>query len=281
MGVIAACLYSAGYTGTTTYKDSTGATQTDVVIAPWVVYTCCAAIGFGTLFGGWSIVGKMALDIYPKMQRSSGFCANSGAIIALSVATYGLPIGLPVSTTHLMNCAIVSTGVAESGIRAVQWKVMVNMLITWVSTIPCTIFIGFVLGSLMILPGGWGPFFCVLFALATLGFVGWCAWRQRHVRKETSDRIIQKYELHSTPQSEKEDGQSEKEDGAKNPEPSEVSVKNDDRALRQPDQAVSDEAEISKKEATQSMEEVAPKASDDAMHVKKEENAGEIELQNL
>lgn len=151
MGIIAACLLSAGYTSTYSYLDSSGKIVTDVHIEGWVLYSCCGAIAVGTLFGGWSIVGKMALDIYPKLNRASGFCANSGAIVALSVATYGLPIGLPVSTTHAMNCAILATGVGESGRKAVHWHTMAHMLVCWIVTIPITMFVGFAATSLMLL----------------------------------------------------------------------------------------------------------------------------------
>jgi len=199
MGVIAACLLSAGYTTTYSYLDSSGKPATDVVIQPWVMFSCNAAIGFGTLFGGWAIVGKMALDIYPKMNRTSGFCANTGAIISLSVATYGLPIGLPVSTTHAMNCGIVAAGVSESGFKGVQWRVMLYMLICWIFTIPTTMFLGFALCSLMLLPGAWAPFFCIFWGVLILSFMAFCVFKQRKGRKETAHRIAEKYELHSTP----------------------------------------------------------------------------------
>jgi len=199
MGIIAFCLLSAGYTNTYTYMDKNGAKVTDVQIQPWVLYACHIAIGIGTLFGGWSIVGKMALDIYPKLNRTSGFCANVGAIVSLSVATYGLPIGLPVSTTHAMNCGIVAAGVGESGFKGVQWKVMVQMVLTWIITIPCTIFLGFALASLMLLPGAWSPFFCIFFGVLSIMFMIFCAYKQRNTQKATSVRISQKYELQSTP----------------------------------------------------------------------------------
>jgi len=202
MGVIAACLLSAGYTTTITYKDSTGKPATDVVIAPWVMFACHAAIGLGTMFGGWSIVGKMALDIYPKMNRTSGFSANTGAIVSIAVATYGLPIGLPVSTTHAMNCGILAAGVGESGFKAVQWKVMSYLLICWIFTIPCTIFVGFSLASLMLLPGDWSPFFCIFWGVIVLAFMMFCAYKQRNNRAETAHRIAEKYELVDKPRKE-------------------------------------------------------------------------------
>jgi len=201
MGIIAACLLSAGYTTTHSYQDKAGKTVTDVSIDSWVMFSCHAAIGIGTLFGGWSIVGRMALDIYPKMTRASGFAANSGAIISLSVATYGLPIGLPVSTTHAMNCGIVAAGVTEGGFKAVQWRVMAHMVLTWIITIPITIFLGFALASLMLLPGAWSPFFCIFWGVAIIGFMLFCVYKQRNVRKEMSKRVSQKYELQSTPSS--------------------------------------------------------------------------------
>jgi len=205
MGIIAACLLSAGYTTTYSYVDSSGKTVTDVHIEPWVLYSCHVAIGIGTLFGGWSIVGKMALDIYPKLNRTSGFCANSGAIVSLSVATYGLPIGLPVSTTHATNCAILAAGLGESGRKAVHWKTMGHMLVCWICTIPVTMFVGFAITSLMLLPGSWSPFFCIFWGVVIIGFMLFCVFKQRTARKHTALRISRKYELHSTPSSKGKD----------------------------------------------------------------------------
>jgi len=154
MGIIGATLLSAGYVG---LKGK------DIDIPLWVVFACHVVIAVGTFMGGWSIIGKMALDIYPNMQRTSGLCANIGAITALETCT---ALGLPVSTTHLMNFGILAAGVGDGGVKGVRWRVMGEMIACWIFTIPVAIFLGFALASMMLLPGAWAPFF--------LHFLGSC-----------------------------------------------------------------------------------------------------------
>ena len=52
----------------------------------WVVITCQAAMGLGTLFGGWRIVRTMGMRI-TKLQPVGGFCAETGGAITLFLAT--------------------------------------------------------------------------------------------------------------------------------------------------------------------------------------------------
>jgi PiT family inorganic phosphate transporter len=97
----------------------------------WVVFLCHAAIGAGTMFGGWRIVRTMGQRL-TKLQPIGGFCAETGGgvtILALSHA------GIPVSTTHTITGAIVGVG-ATRGTRAVKWGVAGRIVWAWVFTIP-------------------------------------------------------------------------------------------------------------------------------------------------
>ena len=73
MGIIAVLLYSQGMLG-------------DEFHVPfWVVITCQAAMGLGTLFGGWRIVKTMGSKI-TRLTPVQGFCAETGGAITLFVA---------------------------------------------------------------------------------------------------------------------------------------------------------------------------------------------------
>ncbi|MCE5275409.1 MAG: inorganic phosphate transporter, partial [Deltaproteobacteria bacterium] len=74
MGIIAGLLFSAGLLGNTFY------------IPFWVVISCQAAIALGTMCGGWRIVKTMGQRI-AKLKPVDGFCAESGAAIALFATT--------------------------------------------------------------------------------------------------------------------------------------------------------------------------------------------------
>jgi inorganic phosphate transporter, PiT family len=102
----------------------------------WVVLVCQAAMGFGTLFGGWRIVKTMGMRI-TKLRPVGGFCASASGAITLFVAT---GLGIPVSTTHTITGSIVGVGSARS-FNAVRWGVAGNIVWAWLFTIPGSAFI--------------------------------------------------------------------------------------------------------------------------------------------
>lgn len=81
-----------------------------------------------------------------KMEKYQGFAASFAASSCLFMATM---TGIPVSTTHTNTTAIMGTGAAK-GLRAVQWDVARNMVLTWVFTFPGCGLIGFVLVKLFL-----------------------------------------------------------------------------------------------------------------------------------
>lgn len=121
MGIIAVLLYSQGYMGA------------DFNIPFWVVISCQAAMGLGTLMGGWRIVRTMGLRI-TKLTPMQGFCAETGGAATLFMATY---LGVPVSTTHTITGAIVGVG-ASRRVSAVRWNVASSIVYAWVITIPAS-----------------------------------------------------------------------------------------------------------------------------------------------
>ena len=119
MGIIAVLLFSQGQLGSEFY------------VPFWVVITCQAAMGLGTLFGGWRIVHTMGSKI-TRLTPVQGFCAETGGAITLFAATW---LGVPVSTTHTITGAIVGVGAARK-VSAVRWNVASNIVVAWVVTMP-------------------------------------------------------------------------------------------------------------------------------------------------
>jgi PiT family inorganic phosphate transporter len=97
----------------------------------WVVLTAHAAIGLGTLSGGWRIVHTMGSKI-TKLRPVGGFCAETAGAATLFGATL---TGIPVSTTHTITGAIVGVG-ATRRLSAVKWGVAGRIVWAWVLTIP-------------------------------------------------------------------------------------------------------------------------------------------------
>jgi inorganic phosphate transporter, PiT family len=98
----------------------------------WVVLLCHAAMGLGTLSGGWRIVKTMGMRI-TKLKPVGGFCAETSGAITLALAVF---LGVPVSTTHTITGSIVGVGWSERSFNAVRWGVAGRIVWAWVFTIP-------------------------------------------------------------------------------------------------------------------------------------------------
>ena len=127
MGIIAALLIAHGM----------GPASGEFHVPLWVVLSCQAAMGLGTLFGGWRIVHTMGSRI-TRLTPMQGFCAETGGAITLFAAT---SLGVPVSTTHTITGAIVGVGAAKR-VSAVRWGVPTEIVTAWVVTLPAAAIIG-------------------------------------------------------------------------------------------------------------------------------------------
>jgi inorganic phosphate transporter, PiT family len=135
MGIIAGVLFTAGYIQS-------------FYIPFWVVLTAHAAIGLGTLAGGWRIIHTMGSKI-TKLQPVGGFAAETGAAFALLIATQ---TGVPVSTTHAITGSIVGVG-STRRLSAVRWGVAGRIVWAWVLTIPAAFIIAATAYTLLRLGG--------------------------------------------------------------------------------------------------------------------------------
>ena len=90
-----------------------------------------AAIGLGTLSGGWRIVRTMGQRI-TALRPVGGFSAETAGAISIIGAAWG---GIPVSTTHTITGAIVGVG-ATRRVTAVKWGVTRRIVWAWIITIP-------------------------------------------------------------------------------------------------------------------------------------------------
>jgi PiT family inorganic phosphate transporter len=125
VGVITALLVSSGF-------------LLSFEVPAWVILTSAIAIGLGTCFGGWQVVDKMAKEI-TKIRPYQGFCAATASSgILVMVTSYGVPV----SSTHAINGAIIGVG-ATRGKNAVQWKVVREMMTAWIITIPLALTLSF------------------------------------------------------------------------------------------------------------------------------------------
>jgi PiT family inorganic phosphate transporter len=123
MGIIVAALIATGHLAVVSGQKPH--------VPLWVVLTCHAAMGLGTLSGGWRIVRTLGMRI-TKLTPVAGFCAETSGAASLFMAT---ALGVPVSTTHTITGSIVGAGSARR-FHAVRWGVAGTIVWAWILTVP-------------------------------------------------------------------------------------------------------------------------------------------------
>jgi PiT family inorganic phosphate transporter len=103
-----------------------------------------------------------------SLRASSGLAANVGAVTAIFGAT---GLGIPISTTHAAASSVTGSGVASG--EGVNLKVVGEMVVAWVITIPATVTIGWIMFELTQLPG---PAAYVSVGAVLFILLGWIAW---------------------------------------------------------------------------------------------------------
>ncbi|PYN03990.1 MAG: anion permease [Candidatus Rokuibacteriota bacterium] len=121
MGIIAVLLFSTGHLGGEFY------------VPFWVILAAHAAMGLGTMAGGWRIVKTMGMRI-TKLRPVGGFCAEAAGAITLLGTAIG---GIPVSTTQTISGSIMGVGAIQH-FSAVRWGVAGRIVTTWILTIPAS-----------------------------------------------------------------------------------------------------------------------------------------------
>jgi PiT family inorganic phosphate transporter len=112
----------------------------------WVILLCAVTMGVGTAVGGWRIVKTMGLRL-TKLEPVHGFAAETSAALTIELATR---LGVPLSTTHTINTAIVGVG-ATRRFSAVRWGVTFEIVAAWVLTFPVCGAIGWLATKLLLL----------------------------------------------------------------------------------------------------------------------------------
>lgn len=120
MGIITMALVSAGYLASWT-------------IPLWVKIICALALSLGTASGGWRIIKTIGRDVV-TLRPIHGFAAQTSAAAIIGFCTR---IGAPISTTHIICSTVMGVGVSRT-LRAVHWKVVSQIVMSWVLTLPIT-----------------------------------------------------------------------------------------------------------------------------------------------
>lgn len=128
MGIITLALLAGGVL----HKSPSG----EFEIPLFVIIACALTMAAGTMNGGWKIIKTMGHKII-KLKPIHGFAAETSAAGLILTASH---FGIPLSTTHVISTAIMGVG-STFHAHAVKWRIVGNIVIAWVLTIPACMII--------------------------------------------------------------------------------------------------------------------------------------------
>lgn len=99
----------------------------------WLIVLVVAAMGAGSLWGGYRVLQVLAHRITP-MNPATGLVANAGTSLLVLFAT---PLGLPVSTTHVSAGALIGIRWANRT-RPAESDALRGILLAWLATLPAS-----------------------------------------------------------------------------------------------------------------------------------------------
>ncbi len=118
----------------------TGDVSMKVGVEWWMLAFGGAGMVFGCLSWGYKVIatiGEKITEITPGNAFAAQFSAATVVVLASK-------LGLPISTTHAIVGAVVGVGLAR-GIKALNIKVVKDILASWVATIPTTVILAIII----------------------------------------------------------------------------------------------------------------------------------------
>lgn len=109
----------------------------------WMMILCSIVMALGTSVGGKKIIKSVGMDMV-QLEKYQGFSADIASAFCLLLSSL---FGLPVSTTHTKTTAIMGVG-AVKRLSAVNFKVVKEMVWTWILTFPGCGLVGYLMAKL-------------------------------------------------------------------------------------------------------------------------------------
>ncbi len=116
-----------------------GVITSKAAVPPWVLMLGGAGIVIGLATFGRHVIATVGKKI-TQLTPSRGFAAELAAATTIVIAS---GTGMPISTTHTLVGAVLGVGLAR-GIEAIDLRVVVRILVSWVVTIPAGAFLAIV-----------------------------------------------------------------------------------------------------------------------------------------
>lgn len=109
----------------------TGAVAQQSELATWILLLGGVGIVLGLATYGWRVIRTVGRNI-TELTPSRGFAAELAAASTVVIAS---GTGIPISTTHTLVGAVLGVGIAR-GIGALNLRVVRNIMLSWVITLP-------------------------------------------------------------------------------------------------------------------------------------------------
>ena len=110
----------------------------------WLPILVSIVMGLGTSIGGYRIIKKVGMGMV-DLEPYQGFATDISAFVSLILS---LACSWPVSTSQVKTCSIIGVGLTK-GAKKVNWRIALDMVLTWVFTFPGCILIGFLMTFLL------------------------------------------------------------------------------------------------------------------------------------
>ncbi|DBA65668.1 TPA: hypothetical protein ACH3X2_002725 [Trebouxia sp. C0005] len=98
----------------------------------WVLAFCGLGIVVGLSTWGHRVMKTVGKDLV-AINFSKGFAIELGSTLSVVLASV---VGMPVSSTHCQIGSIVAVGIAEAGVRSIEWSVFSKIVVSWLVTVP-------------------------------------------------------------------------------------------------------------------------------------------------
>jgi inorganic phosphate transporter, PiT family len=123
----------------------TKAVALKVEVPFWMLLGGGMAVGGGLLLFGTRVMETIGKNI-TELTPMRGFCAQFGAATTILVCSR---MGLPISTTHVLVGSVVGVGIMR-GMGTLDLRILKNIALSWVVTLPFTVVLSMILYKLFI-----------------------------------------------------------------------------------------------------------------------------------
>jgi PiT family inorganic phosphate transporter len=124
---------------------TTKAVALRVEVPFWMLLGGGIAVGGGLLAFGTRVIETIGKNI-TELTPMRGFCAQFGAATTILICSR---LGLPISTTHVLVGSVVGIGIMR-GMGTLDLRVLKNIGLSWLVTLPFTILLSMLLYELLV-----------------------------------------------------------------------------------------------------------------------------------